>query len=242
MKPRWHLAQANWGRMLAPLEDPIMADFVRRLAAVNALADRSAGFVWRLQTEAGDSTDVRVFEDPSILFNMSVWESLDALRAYVYESGHVRLIRERGRWFETPDRSPLALWWIPAGSLPTAEEGRARLEHLWAHGPTPAAFTFRDHFEPGRDEVEAFCQSCSRPIAGVDGRGTEGSGARSRKYGSCCYRAGRFTEPDVTPDELIRRVAPVLAAEHDLAEQEALERAVAIFRSLERWRGSGQAP
>src|SRR2546422_8033077 len=111
-----HLAQINIGRMKAPLEDPAMAGFVARLDDINALADRSSGFVWRLQTEEGNATYLRPFDDERIIVNMSVWESIDALRAYVYGSAHAEVLRQRREWFEKFDRVFLALWWIPAAT------------------------------------------------------------------------------------------------------------------------------
>ncbi len=134
--------------MRATLEDPLMAGFVAELEPLNALADASPGFVWRLQTEAGDATEIDVFGDALILFNMSVWESIEALESYVYRSNHVKVMRQRSEWFERPKRSPFVLWWIEQGRTPTIEEGKARLEKLWADGPTPEAFTFRHRFEP----------------------------------------------------------------------------------------------
>lgn len=143
-----HIVQANIARMRAPLEDPLMAGFVERLEPLNALADESPGFVWRLQTEEGDATEIDVFGDELVLFNMSVWESIGALESYVYKSNHVQAVQKRSEWFERPTRSPFVLWWIPAGTLPTIEDGKARLERLWSEGPTAAAFTFRHRFDP----------------------------------------------------------------------------------------------
>ncbi len=134
--------------MRAPLDDPLMAGFVAQLEPLNALADESPGFVWRLQTEEGDATEIDVFGDELVLFNMSVWESIEALQSYVYKSDHVRAVQSRSDWFERPTRSPLVLWWIEEGRIPAIEEGRARLEKLWANGPTPDAFTFRHRFDP----------------------------------------------------------------------------------------------
>ncbi len=145
-QPAYHLAQINIARMLAPLDDPRMAGFVDQLEPLNALADASPGFVWRLQDEAGDATSIRVFDDDRILLNMSVWESLETLQDYVYQSTHLAPLRERKQWFEVPDAPHLALWWIPAGHIPTPQEAKARLEHLRRHGPTPQAFTFKQAF------------------------------------------------------------------------------------------------
>ena len=142
----YQLAQSNVARMRGPLEDPVMAGFVERLDALNVLADASPGFVWRYQTEAGNATEVRVFDDELILFNLSVWESVDALETYVYRSDHVRAVQKRAEWFERGDRSPIVLWWIEAGHIPTVEEAKARFDVLWESGPGPDAFTFRNRY------------------------------------------------------------------------------------------------
>lgn len=144
----FHLAQVNIGRLLAPIDDPMIADFVARLDAVNALADASPGFVWRLQDESGNATAVPAFDDPQMIINMSVWDSFEALRDYVYRSDHTKVLTRRREWFEKLDRPPFALWWVPAGMLPTVEEAKRRLDILAERGPTQDAFTFRDRFPP----------------------------------------------------------------------------------------------
>lgn len=138
----YHLAQINIAQARAEMTDPVMAAFVARLDEINALADAAPGFVWRLQTEAGDATALRVFDDPLLLVNMSVWQDLDALKQYVYKSLHVELLRDRDAWFHKMLPAHQALWWVPAGHIPSVQEGRERLEHLRAHGPGPQAFTF----------------------------------------------------------------------------------------------------
>ena len=143
-----HIVQANIARMRARRDDELMAGFFEQLEPLNALADASPGFVWRLQTEDGDATEIDVFGDELVLFNMSVWESIEALEAYVYRSNHVSAVQKRAEWFERPTRSALVLWWIEAGEIPTIEEGKARLEKLWLDGPTAEAFTFRRRFDP----------------------------------------------------------------------------------------------
>src|SRR5215813_7937382 len=140
------LAEVNIARMRFPLEDPAMREFVGRLEEVNALADRSAGFVWRLKTEAGNATYLRPFDDDRILVNMSVWESVEDLKAYSYGGAHAEVFRRRGDWFEKMDSPSLALWWIPAGRIPSIDEAKKRLAHLAEHGPTPFAFNFRNLF------------------------------------------------------------------------------------------------
>jgi hypothetical protein len=142
----YHLAQANVALLRAPLDDPLMADFVALLDPVNHLADASPGFVWRLQTEAGNALDVRAFEDARILLNMSVWTSVEALRAFAYQSQHLEVFRQRSKWFDRFERANLALWWVPAGHIPTALDGRMRLTTLWEHGATAEAFTFQRLF------------------------------------------------------------------------------------------------
>jgi Domain of unknown function (DUF3291) len=159
---RFHLAQANIGRIRAPLEDPIMQGFRSQLDPINALADRSPGFVWRLQTEDGNAMAIRPFADERMAINMSVWESLEALQQFVYRSAHVGPLRDRKQWFEPIEGPILVLWWIPAGHVPTVAEALTRLEHLKQHGPSPDAFTFRMPFPPPDGQPEG--------VAGLDAK------------------------------------------------------------------------
>jgi len=145
--PRFHLAQVNIGRLRGPLDTPLLADFVAALDPINALADGSPGFVWRLQTEDGNATAIRPFEDDMIAVNMSVWESIESLADFVYRSAHTGVMRNRRNWFHHMELY-MTLWWVPAGHRPTIEEAKEHLEHLQAHGPTPHAFTFRAPFPP----------------------------------------------------------------------------------------------
>jgi hypothetical protein len=143
-----HLAQVNIGRMRGPLEGPIMAGFVERLDEINALADRSPGFVWRLQGGEGNATYLRPYEDDRILFNLSVWESVEALRGYVYGTAHAELLRRRQEWFTRFEGASTAMWWVPAGHRPSVDEAKKRLARLAEAGPTPYAFTFKVSFPP----------------------------------------------------------------------------------------------
>ncbi len=161
---RFHLAQANVARMRARLEDPVMEGFRSQLDRINAIADRSPGFLWRPQTAEGNATGIRAYEDPLVLLNMSVWESIESLHAYVYRSEHVGPLRARREWFEPQQGPILVLWWIPAGHIPSVDEAKQKLKVLKERGPTPEAFTFRDPFPPpggsavGAPEVDAeFC-------------------------------------------------------------------------------------
>jgi len=148
MSAAFHLAQINIARMLALLDSPMMADFVAALAEINALADRSPGFVWRLQSDDGNATSLRPYDDPMLIVNMSVWASLEALRRYAYKSAHAAYVRRRAEWFDTFEGAYLALWWIPASHLPSVLEAKERLDHLRAHGETPVAFSFKRTFSP----------------------------------------------------------------------------------------------
>jgi heme-degrading monooxygenase HmoA len=143
-----HLAQINIGRAVGDVDGPLLAEFMALLDPVNALADSSPGFVWRMQDEAGNNTALRPYDDERIIVNMSVWESLEALRHFVYQSRHVEVLRRRREWFEHFESAYLALWWISAGTIPTVEDAKLRLASLDEHGPTPYAFTFKQHFAP----------------------------------------------------------------------------------------------
>ena len=148
------IAQVNVGRLAAPLDSPQLGDFVAALDPVNAVADAAPGFLWRLQTEDGNATALRGFEADAagsgggILINMSVWESVEALAAYVYGDAHVAVLRRRREWFERLKDAYSALWWVPRGHLPTVREAEDRVKHLRAHGPAPYAFTLKVHFPP----------------------------------------------------------------------------------------------
>jgi heme-degrading monooxygenase HmoA len=146
MMHAFHLAQINVGRILGPIESEVMVGFVSQLAEINALAEATPGFVWRLKTEDGDATAIRPYDDDRVIVNMSVWESAEALHGYVYQSAHVDVMRRRREWFSRMSESYMALWWIPAGHIPTVSEAIARLEQLRATGPTAEAFTFRERF------------------------------------------------------------------------------------------------
>ncbi len=150
----FHLAQINVARALAPLDTPQLADFVAQLDAINALAERSPGFVWRLKSDSGNATDIQVSDDPRFIVNMSVWENLEALFAYVYRSDHLTVMAQRSRWFEKMTTPFMALWWVPAGTLPDPAEGMRRLDILEREGPTPAAFTFKAPFDASGHPVD----------------------------------------------------------------------------------------
>ena len=142
-----HLAQLNIGRILEPLDTPRMKDFVDNLDRINALAEATPGFVWRLVGDGtNDATSLRPFPDDTLLVNMSVWDGFDHLREYVYKTAHVEFVRRRKEFFELMDQPIYVLWWVPAGHIPSVFEAKERLDHLVAHGPTQTAFTFHTTF------------------------------------------------------------------------------------------------
>lgn len=146
--PDYYLAQVNIARMKAPLTDPAMAGFAERLDEINALAEASEGFVWRLTSEPENEAQVLALESSGVLFNLSVWATLEALQAFVYESAHAELLNSRGAWFETPDTPHMALWWVPSDHIPVIDEAMLRLDRLEMLGPAQNSFTFAKPFPP----------------------------------------------------------------------------------------------
>ncbi len=145
----WHLAQINIGRLKHPVDDPRVAEFMENLDAINEIAEQSPGFVWRLKDDSGNATAIRAFDDELILPNLTVWESIDRLKDYVFKTDHARFLRRRRDWFLPMDDLPvLTMWWIPAGHTPSLEEAKERIGHLAEHGPTERAFSFHPTFEP----------------------------------------------------------------------------------------------
>jgi hypothetical protein len=143
----FQLAQLNIGIMKGPADSPVVAGFYAGLDEINALAESSSGFVWRLVGDGNNATDIVAYENPLKLVNMSVWSDLDSLAAFVYRSAHVGFMRRRKEWFEAMD-TYMVLWWVPEGHRPTVDEAKDRLARLEADGPTPQAFTFKSPFPP----------------------------------------------------------------------------------------------
>jgi hypothetical protein len=143
----YELAQLNVALMKESLESPGMADFVANLDRINALAESSPGFVWRLQTEEGDATALRPLGEDTLV-NVSVWRDVESLNKYVYSSAHVEIMRRRKEWFERMREAYVVLWWVPKGHRPDVSEAIAKLDLLRAKGPSEAAFTFRNSFPP----------------------------------------------------------------------------------------------
>lgn len=145
---QYHIAQVNISRLAVLLNSPQLARFIAFLGPIYALAEASPGFVWRFQTEAGDATGLRVYDDDSIIVNFSVWESIEALKNFTYRGNHSEVMRRRSQWFEKMDKQHMALWWVPVGHRPTWAEAQDRLESLRANGETPYAFSFQKPFPP----------------------------------------------------------------------------------------------
>jgi len=146
MNANWHIAQINVATARHALDDVRMSGFMNQLDGINALADRSTGFVWRLQSESGNATDIDVGGDPLFVVNMSVWTTAESLFDFVYKTAHRSVMINRRKWFEKPEGAYQALWWIAAGHIPTVEEGLARLKLLTSRGPSPDAFSFKKIF------------------------------------------------------------------------------------------------
>jgi GNAT superfamily N-acetyltransferase len=135
-----HLAQLNIATLRHPIDDPRIADFANALPMVNGAGEQSPGYVWRLQSEGGDATDIQVFEDPLVIVNLTVWESLEDLKGFAYHGIHRDFFRRRAEWF-VEGSTRTALWWVPAGELPTTDEAKRRLDFIEIFGSSPYAFT-----------------------------------------------------------------------------------------------------
>lgn len=146
MAENWHLAQINIARLVAPQGDARVQPFFDALDRINAVADASPGFVWRLEDEGGNATAIQATPDPLLLINMSVWTDADALFAFVYRSAHTPEMARRREYFTLFEGAYQALWWIPAGTIPTINDGLSRLWHLDRFGPSPHAFTFKARY------------------------------------------------------------------------------------------------
>lgn len=142
----YHIAQFNFACIRADLDDPIMEGFVSQLQYINGLADASPGFVWRLQTDKGDSTEIRPYDDHRLLITYSIWESIESLYEFVYRHQHAQIMTRRRQWFEHLEGFYIVLWWVPAGYIPSIEEAKARMDYLQRYGPTPYAFTFEKRY------------------------------------------------------------------------------------------------
>ncbi|MDQ8754910.1 DUF3291 domain-containing protein [Sphingosinicella sp. LHD-64] len=152
MTEAWHIAQINIGRLLGPEGDPVVQPFFDALDRVNAIADASPGFVWRLQGDNGNATGLQSTPDPLLVINMSVWTGVEALFEFVYRSAHTPVMARRREWVAPYSGAYQALWWVPAGTIPSVDDGLSRLWRLDQFGPSPQAFTFKARY-PRPDEA-----------------------------------------------------------------------------------------
>ena len=141
----YHLAQVNIAKRLAPFDDPIMQDFVNNIDKMNAIADAAKGFIWRLQDEDKDEA-ISVFKDDTLIINMSVWQNLETLFNYTYNSGHIEVFKRKKEWFSKMKMTHMAFWYVPEGYEPTFQDAKERLDYLNTHGDTPFAFSFKSKF------------------------------------------------------------------------------------------------
>lgn len=141
---KFHLAQVNISKLLEPIDSPLLADFVGQLDKINALAEQSKGFVWRLKGDNENATALRVFEDDMIIINMSVWETIEDLKDFAFKTAHTMVMKDRNKWFEKPQDAVLALWWIPVGHIPTPQEAKEKLASINKNGATAFSFTFKN--------------------------------------------------------------------------------------------------
>jgi hypothetical protein len=146
MTTKYHLAQVNIARAVATLDSPLMQGFVDQLDHINRLAEAAPGFVWRLQTEEGDATAVKISDDDLTIVNLSVWESFESLKSYVYSGEHLTVLKNKKNWFEKSSSPTLALWWVPVGTLPSIEAALSALKLIKENGSTLEAFTFSRPF------------------------------------------------------------------------------------------------
>jgi len=149
----FHLAQVNIAHLIEPMDSERLASFVAALDPVNATADAAPGFVWRLKTEDGNATSFKAFEwdldgSAGVITNMSVWESFEALKDFVYSPTHLEALRQKRNWFHKAAGATTALWWIPTEYVPTLEDAESRIRTIREHGPTLEAFDLSKKFSP----------------------------------------------------------------------------------------------
>lgn len=141
-----YLAQVNIAKMIDEIDSPTMADFVNNLDRINALAESSPGFIWRLVEEENNATSITIFDDRFIIVNMSVWKTIDSLFKFTYSTDHVEIFKRKKEWFHKIKERHMALWYIDENTMPSPQQAKERLAYLQKHGETPHAFTFKSKF------------------------------------------------------------------------------------------------
>jgi hypothetical protein len=143
----YYLAQINIAKLIEPIDSPLLEDFVGDLDRINKIAEESKGFIWRLEDESGNALNVNPFNNPTLIVNMSVWETVEDLKNFVYYSGHIEVFIKRAKWFEKMNTPHMALWWVRKDELPTAEDAKNKLLELENHGESQSSFSFKKLFE-----------------------------------------------------------------------------------------------
>ncbi len=151
---KYQLAQINISALKEPIDSLLLSDFVAQLDEINALAEATEGFIWRLQGEEGNATAYQIFDNKMIIINMSVWESVGSLSNFVHKTAHAGVMKQRHKWFDKLERPQVVLWWIPAKHIPTPQEAKEKLAYLAEHGETKEAFTFKSAFENGETGLD----------------------------------------------------------------------------------------
>lgn len=151
---QYHLAEINIAKMKGvDINDPIMKEFVDNLDLVNTVAEKSEGFVWRLKDESSNATNLNPYNDEQIIVNVSVWENIETLEGYMYKTFHSEFLKRRKEWFLKFGKAHTAMWWIPAGQIPTLEEAVEKLDHLQQNGPSQSVFDLRNKFPAPTEET-----------------------------------------------------------------------------------------
>ncbi|MDB5013167.1 MAG: hypothetical protein JWQ25_1369 [Daejeonella sp.] len=150
----FHIAEINIAKMKGlDINDPIMKEFVDNLGKVNDIAEASEGFVWRLKDDSYNATSFNPYNDEQIIINISVWETIETLEHYMYKTFHSDFLRRRKEWFQAHGKASTAMWWIPAGQIPTLEEAIEKLDYLQIHGVSEKVFDLRNKFPKPRGSV-----------------------------------------------------------------------------------------
>jgi hypothetical protein len=141
-----HLAQLNIATPKYPMDSPELRDFVNNLDPINAIAELSPGFIWRLKDDSGDATDIRIDGEPDLLINMSVWADVESLKHFMFKTHHIDFLKRKKEWFHTPNQATYVLWWVAEGHIPSLDEAMSKLQHLRKHGDSADAFSFKSTF------------------------------------------------------------------------------------------------
>jgi len=145
----YQIAEINVARMRGVnINDPIMKEFVDNLDKVNALAESSKGFIWRLKDESNNATNLNPFNDEQVIINISVWQSIETLENFIYKTFHTEFLKRRKEWFQSYGKAYTAMWWTPKGQYPAIQEAIEKLDYYQKNGPSELVFDFRNKYLP----------------------------------------------------------------------------------------------